>query len=87
MIVILLLEDEVSSPEVIVEEITKKQAQSGEYGDFNELGINKNLSSNTIHMYRWYLSRMFDFYQLEDVSILDVSMVQNYVVQICGRRF
>lgn len=40
----------------------------------------RNLSSNTIHMYRWYLSRMFDFYQLEDVSILDVSMAQNYVV-------
>ncbi len=49
---ILLLEDEVSSPEVIVEEITKKQAQSGEYGDFNELGINKNLSSNTVVGYK-----------------------------------
>ena len=42
----------------------------------------RNLSSNTIHMYRWYLSRMFDFYQLEDVSILDVSMAQNYVVHM-----
>lgn len=21
----------------------------------------RNLSSNTVHMYRWYLSRMFDF--------------------------
>ena len=49
---ILLLEDEVSSPEVIVEEITKKQAQSGEYGDFNELAINKNLSSNTVVGYK-----------------------------------
>lgn len=42
----------------------------------------RNLSSNTVHMYRWYLSRMFDFYQLEDVSILDVSMAQNYVVHM-----
>lgn len=49
---ILLLEDEVSSPEVIVEEITKKQAQTGEYGDFDKLGINKNLSSNTIVGYK-----------------------------------
>lgn len=22
----------------------------------------RNLSSNTIHMYQWYLSQMFDFY-------------------------
>ena len=42
----------------------------------------RNLSSNTIHMYQWYLSQMFDFYQLEDVSILNVSMVQNYVVHM-----
>ena len=49
---ILLLEDEVSSPEVIVEEITKKQALSGEYGDFNNLGINKNLSPNTVVGYK-----------------------------------
>lgn len=42
----------------------------------------RNLSSNTIHMYQWYLSQMFDFYQLEDVSILDVSMAQNYVVHM-----
>ena len=49
---ILLLEEEVSSPEVIVEEITKKQALSGEYGDFNNLGINKNLSPNTIVGYK-----------------------------------
>ena len=49
---ILLLEEEVSSPEVIVDEITKKQAQSGEYGDFNELGINKDLSSNTVVGYK-----------------------------------
>lgn len=49
---ILLLEDEVSSPEVLVEEITKKQAQTGEYGDFEELGINKNLSSDTVVGYK-----------------------------------
>lgn len=49
---ILLLEDEVSSPEVIVEEITKKQAESGEYGDFNALGINKYLSSSTVVGYK-----------------------------------
>lgn len=49
---ILLLEDEVSSPEVIVEEITKKQAESGEYGDFNVLGINKYLSSSTVVGYK-----------------------------------
>lgn len=49
---ILLLEEEVSSPEVIVEEITKKQALSGEYGDFNNLGINKNLSPNTVVGYK-----------------------------------
>ena len=42
----------------------------------------RNLSSNTIHMYQWYLSKMFDFYQLEDVSILNISMVQNYVVHM-----
>lgn len=49
---ILLLEDEVSSPEVIVEEITKKQAESGEYGDFKALGINKYLSSSTVVGYK-----------------------------------
>lgn len=49
---ILLLEEEVSSPEVIVEEITKKQALSGEYGDFKDLGINSNLSSNTVVGYK-----------------------------------
>ena len=42
----------------------------------------RNLSSNTIHMYQWYLSQMFDFYHLEDVSILNVSMAQNYVVHM-----
>ena len=42
----------------------------------------RNLSSNTIHMYQWYLSKMFDFYQLEDVSILNISMAQNYVVHM-----
>ena len=42
----------------------------------------RNLSSNTIHMYQWYLSKMFDFYQLEDVSNLDVKTVQNYVVYL-----
>lgn len=42
----------------------------------------RNLSSNTISMYQCYLSQMFDFYQLEDVSILDVSMVQKYVVHM-----
>ena len=42
----------------------------------------RNLSSHTIHMYRWYLSRMFDFYHLEDVSKLDVKTVQNYVVHM-----
>ncbi len=42
----------------------------------------RNLSSNTIHMYQWYLSQMFDFYQLEDVSNLDTLMVQNYVVHM-----
>ena len=33
-------------------------------------------------MYQWYLSKMFDFYQLEDVSNLDVKTVQNYVVYL-----
>ena len=42
----------------------------------------RNLSSNTIHMYQWYLSQMFDFYHLEDVSILNVLMAQNYVVHM-----
>lgn len=42
----------------------------------------RNLSPNTIHMYKWYLSRMFDFYQLEDVSDFDVKTVQNYVVHL-----
>ena len=42
----------------------------------------RNLSSNTIQMYQWYLSQMFDFYQLEDVSNLDTLMVQNYVVHM-----
>ena len=32
----------------------------------------RNLSSNTVNMYQYYLSQMFDFHQLEDVSILDV---------------
>lgn len=42
----------------------------------------RNLSSNTVNMYQYYLSQMFDFHQLEDVSILDVSMAQNYVVHM-----
>ena len=35
-----------------MEEITKKQAESGEYGDFNALGINKYLSSSTVVGYK-----------------------------------
>ena len=42
----------------------------------------RNLSSNTVNMYQYYLSQMFDFHQLEDVSILDVSMAQKYVVHM-----
>lgn len=42
----------------------------------------RNLSSNTVHMYSWYLSRMFDFYQLKDVSSLDVKMAQDYIVSL-----
>ncbi len=60
---VLLLEDEVSSPEVIVEEITKKQAQTGEYGDFDKLGINKYLSSSTIVGYK--ITANFDKRKIE----------------------
>ena len=42
----------------------------------------RNLSSNTVNMYQYYLSQMFDFYQLDDVSILDLSMAQKYVVHM-----
>ena len=42
----------------------------------------RNLSPHTIYMYHWYLSKMFDFYSLDDVSNLDVEMAQNYVVHL-----
>lgn len=42
----------------------------------------RNLAEKTIYQYSYYLSKMFDFYQLEDVSNLDVKTVQNYVVYL-----
>lgn len=42
----------------------------------------RNLSNNTIHMYEWYLKKMFEFYDFQDVSCLDVKAAQNYVVHL-----
>lgn len=42
----------------------------------------RNLSPHTIHMYYWYLSKMFDFYDFDDISNLDVKAAQNYVVHL-----
>lgn len=42
----------------------------------------RNLSSNTIRMYKWYLTKMFEFLNLEDISKLDVKTAQNYIVML-----